>query len=195
MAALLAMRKLVPEVPKLSPECKKEMSKLELREYYRKRYDQAALARCERQYERAWDEVLKREQAMVEEAKMAKTMSTTDSTVSGSARSRSRSPADPDDDSWGGEVYELVVQYSTKFGEELYVIGSCPELGEWDLGKKVHMGWFEGNFWKVKVAIPKERKAVEYKFIIGHNGNTRWEGGSNHSFECSGGRRLLGQWQ
>lgn len=114
---------------------------------------------------------------------------TTDTTMS---RSRSHSLLESDDES---EVYEFIVHYNTKFGEEIYVVGSCPELGDWDLCKKVHMGWCEGNWWKAKVAIPKERNAVEYKFILGHNGNDRWEGGLNHSFECSGGRRLLSQWQ
>lgn len=110
--AALAMKQLVPEVPKISPECKKNMSKFQLREYYRKRYEQAKFARCEKKYEKVWDEVLRREQAMAEEAKVGKTTtsSTTDTTMS---RSRSHSLLESDDES---EVYEFIVHYNTKFG-------------------------------------------------------------------------------
>ena len=186
--AALAMKQLLPEVPKLSPECKQNMSKIKSKEYNRKRFEQAKLAKCVKRYEEVWEEVVSREKARMEEAKMAKTISssTTDTTdTSGSARSRSRSPAESDVRDDDSEVFEFVVQYPTKFGEELYVIGSCPELGDWDLGKKVHMGWFEGNHWKVKVAIPKERQAIEYKFVVGHYGNDRWEAGFNHRFEAA----------
>lgn len=50
-------------------------------------------------------------------------------------------------------------------GQEVYLVGSCDELGAWDLARKarnasmpcmstqVHMAWTQGNYWTVKVRV------------------------------------------
>lgn len=42
-------------------------------------------------------------------------------------------------------VYEFSIHYNTTFGEEIYIVGSIPDLGLWDTkqGKKLH--WQSGG--------------------------------------------------
>mmetsp|Transcript_9914 Transcript_9914/g.18429 ORF Transcript_9914/g.18429 Transcript_9914/m.18429 type:complete len:161 (+) Transcript_9914:50-532(+) len=95
----------------------------------------------------------------------------------------------------GSQFYDFSVQYATSFGQELYMIGSCEELGSWDLARKVHMGWTEENYWRVKLEIPMQRGVVEYKYIVAKEDSVEWENGHNHRMECcAGGRRLDDSW-
>ncbi|CAE7456422.1 GLAA [Symbiodinium natans] len=99
----------------------------------REKYRLALAQRQVRMHEAAWDECIRRELAAAEAARAQK--------ASGQQ----------------GEFYEFSVQYATSFGQELYMVGSCEELGSWTLSHKVHMGWSEGNIWRAKVEIPLER--------------------------------------
>eukprot|EP00434_Breviolum_minutum_P013842 symbB.v1.2.012205.t1/scaffold834.1/size159133/3 len=181
----------------LSREGKSVLTKHELSMYYRQRYEDALHERRVKMYGEAWDECIKREVDMAAKAKKEKA-STSDRSPRTPRRQAMKSPRGVTSASsgvWGGELYEFKIQYSTNFGEEMYLVGSCDELGAWDLSRKVHMAWNEGNFWTVKVKIPADRKGVEYKYIVSQNGNHRWEGGNNHTFQCTGGRRLLDGWE
>eukprot|EP00435_Cladocopium_sp_Y103_P060663 s731_g22.t1 len=144
--------------------------------------------------EMAWDEVKAREIRQGQRARAAKEFATATPPAPAQAAAVNTNIA-PAEEVWGGDLYEFKIQYFTNFGEEMYLVGSADELGAWDLSRKVHMAWTKDNFWTVKVQIPADRKAVEYKFIVGQNGNNRWEGGQNHRFELTGGRCVLSVWE
>ena len=73
------------------------------------------------------------------------------------------------------------MNYNTKPGEDLGVIGSMPELGNWDQNRALRMSWNDGNIWKASINYNFEReKEFEFKFIFIENGRVkRWEDGNN----------------
>ena len=95
------------------------------------------------------------------------------------------------------------MKYNTQMGEDLAVIGSIKELGYWDQGKSLKMGWNDGNIWRASLYF--ENKNIidfEYKFIFISNGCVRqWEEGNNRKFilsqikglieSCPGGGTLI----
>ena len=95
------------------------------------------------------------------------------------------------------------MRYNTQMGEDLAVIGSINELGCWDQGKSLKMGWNDGNIWRGSLYF--ENKNIidfEYKFIFISKGCVRqWEDGNNRKFilsqikglieSCPGGGTLI----
>ena len=83
------------------------------------------------------------------------------------------------------EKINFQIKYDTKFGEDLAVIGSIKELGNWKIDRALKMGWNENNIWKGTLYL--DRKNIfefEYKFIV-TSGNyvKRWEDGFNRKFD------------
>ena len=73
------------------------------------------------------------------------------------------------------------MNYNTKPGEDLGVIGSVSELGNWEQNRALRMSWNDGNIWKASINYNFEReKEFEFKFIFIENGRVkRWEDGNN----------------
>ena len=73
------------------------------------------------------------------------------------------------------------MNYNTKPGEDLGVIGSMQELGNWDQNRALRLSWNDGNIWKASINYNFEReKEFEFKFIFIENGRVkRWEDGNN----------------
>lgn len=65
--------------------------------------------------------------------------------------------------------FEVTVEAG--YGREVFVVGSHPDVGNWNplLGRKLF--WTDGNRWTGQVAIT-ENTALEYKYIIRTNYNT-----------------------
>ena len=40
------------------------------------------------------------------------------------------------------------VYFNSKFGENVCVLGSIPEFGNWSLNGALFLGWNKGNIWK-----------------------------------------------
>ena len=83
------------------------------------------------------------------------------------------------------EKINFQIKYDTKFGEDLAVIGSIKELGNWQIDRALKMGWNDNNIWKGTLYL--DRKNIlefEYKFIV-TSGNyvKRWEDGFNRKFD------------
>lgn len=49
----------------------------------------------------------------------------------------------------------------TNLGENVTVVGSIPELGEWDVRKGLSLRWSEGNVWLGEVAVTHCSKPVD----------------------------------
>ena len=83
------------------------------------------------------------------------------------------------------EKINFQIKYDTKFGEDLAVIGSIKELGNWQIDRALKIGWNDNNIWKGTLYL--DRKNIfefEYKFIV-TSGNyvKRWEDGFNRKFD------------
>ena len=75
----------------------------------------------------------------------------------------------------------------TEIGEELAVIGSINELGNWDQKKALKMKWKERNIWSGTLFFKNDQiKDFEYKFIYLSKGIIKiWEDGNNRKFSLS----------
>ena len=85
------------------------------------------------------------------------------------------------------------IKYDTKLGEDLAIIGSINELGNWNPYHSLKMGWNEGNIWKTELYInDKTILDFEYKFIVTSGGFVkRWEEGYNRKFNFSEIKQLI----
>lgn len=81
------------------------------------------------------------------------------------------------------------VQKYTTLGQKVYIVGSIPELGNWDPAKSIDAfhnpdpaQWYN---WFLPVSVPKST-TFQYKFIVKDDlGNITWEGGNNRSATSS----------
>lgn len=89
----------------------------------------------------------------------------------------------------GDIVIHFRVRCYTQFGQEMYICGSIPELGNWDLGGAKQM-CFEGNadYWDLILRLPlnSSTQKFEYKYIRAFDKyRAEWESESNHEIEIS----------
>lgn len=81
----------------------------------------------------------------------------------------------------------------TNYGQNIYLIGNCIELGSWDTDKAVGPFFNATNSiasypdWFFDVSVPAGQK-IEFKFIKKDgSGNVVWESGLNHSYTTPSG--------
>jgi cyclomaltodextrin glucanotransferase len=56
---------------------------------------------------------------------------------------------------------------ATRYGEELFVVGDCPELGGWDYERAIRMEYVNANTWCVDVAFDESAGAeFAYKYFV-----------------------------
>jgi len=56
---------------------------------------------------------------------------------------------------------------STRFGEEVFVVGDCPELGAWDYARAVKLEWINANTWCGDVLFgPTAGAEFAYKYFV-----------------------------
>lgn len=80
------------------------------------------------------------------------------------------------------------INKSTSMGENVYVVGSLPELGNWD-PNKASEAFMNPNYpeWFLPVSVPAGT-SFEFKFIIKNSaGVVIWEGGNNRTFTSAAG--------
>jgi cyclomaltodextrin glucanotransferase len=59
-----------------------------------------------------------------------------------------------------------VHNFSTRYGQDIFITGSCPELGSWDMAKAVRMEYINAKTWAVEVPFDASSgKDVRYKFV------------------------------
>jgi cyclomaltodextrin glucanotransferase len=57
----------------------------------------------------------------------------------------------------------------TQPGDRVAIIGDCPELGEWDIGRAVAMEYVNSNLWFAEIAFDQSAgQTVAYKFVFLH---------------------------
>ncbi|KAK8890027.1 4-alpha-glucanotransferase dpe2 [Tritrichomonas musculus] len=65
-------------------------------------------------------------------------------------------------------------------GQTVRVVGSCPELGDWDYRKGVVMADGEFPIWNSIVTIERHSFPISYKYVIVDGGTVYWESAQNH---------------
>ncbi|KAL8430523.1 hypothetical protein ACSSS7_005855 [Eimeria intestinalis] len=76
------------------------------------------------------------------------------------------------------------LQLPTRFGENLFLVGSEACVGSWSLDRAIPMLWGEGNVWSLVLALPNGVRRLEYKYVIKEGHRTTWEPGANHTWEA-----------
>jgi cyclomaltodextrin glucanotransferase len=60
---------------------------------------------------------------------------------------------------------------STQPGDSVVIIGDCPELGHWDIGKGIKLEYINSNTWFTEIAFNESAgKSIAYKFAVLHPG-------------------------
>ena len=73
--------------------------------------------------------------------------------------------------------------FVTSSGQDMYVVGNKPELGNWDVTKAVKLNWVDSDTWSGPVFFTSSKgQAIEYKYIMRQGGSTTWESGSNRTY-------------
>ena len=74
------------------------------------------------------------------------------------------------------------MKYNTHFGEEVGILGSIPDLGNWNQNQIFYLQWNDGNIWKGEIDFNSNPLTdFEYKFIISYNRTVKmWESGDNN---------------
>ena len=75
------------------------------------------------------------------------------------------------------------MKYQTIMGQELGVIGSLNDIGNWDQNKAQKLRWTDGNVW-IKDINYQNNIDFEFKFIFIESGKVKtWEDGNNRAFK------------
>ena len=74
------------------------------------------------------------------------------------------------------------VNYNSRFGEEVAILGSLAKLGFWELSGALPLKWNEGNIWTGEINLEDEDyQNFEFKFIVVEKGIIKlWENGENN---------------
>ena len=62
---------------------------------------------------------------------------------------------------------KLHIDYHTVWGQNIYVCGSCPELGNWDEKKALKMTCTSSSEWIVD--FETNDTSIEYRYIVKEN--------------------------
>ena len=90
-------------------------------------------------------------------------------------------------------VDELVLHFRTRcytqYGQEVYICGNIPELGDWDISRSKQM-FFENNldYWSCIVRLPlnQQVRKIEYHYIRAFDkGSAEWEPEEPHVLDIS----------
>lgn len=84
------------------------------------------------------------------------------------------------------DVTFTVDEAYTEWGQNVYVVGNIPELGNWDPAKAIKMSPDAYPTWTVTTSLPANT-TIEFKFIkIDDSGNVIWEQGANRVYTVPG---------
>jgi hypothetical protein len=89
--------------------------------------------------------------------------------------------------------------YGTRPGQEVYVSGEAPELGEWDPDDAVKLNYRDGGVWEGDVPFALTGGPLLYKYFVRENGAVTWETasrGEHHTrvLPSAGGARFKDDW-
>ncbi|MBF9069467.1 carbohydrate-binding module family 20 domain-containing protein [Streptacidiphilus fuscans] len=78
------------------------------------------------------------------------------------------------------------VNETTTYGQNVFLVGSIPALGNWDTSQAIPLSSSGYPVWSGTVSLPANT-SIQYKYIIKNpDGSITWEPGNNHSFTTGG---------
>lgn len=78
----------------------------------------------------------------------------------------------------------IKIHYLTNPGENLFISGSGPILGDWDTSKAVRLHYNADGYWTVLLNFEDAAKNMEYKYFLADQwGRIHWEWGKNRVIE------------
>lgn len=73
------------------------------------------------------------------------------------------------------------IRYDSKYGDNIGILGSIEQLGNWSQDKILYLKWNNGNIWKGEIDINNLNiNKFEFKFINRNDGIIYWERGYNN---------------
>lgn len=51
-------------------------------------------------------------------------------------------------------LLQFHVRYKCEYGQEVYLVGNCDALGDWDVMRGVQLVWSPGHVWEGSVELP-----------------------------------------
>jgi 4-alpha-glucanotransferase len=70
------------------------------------------------------------------------------------------------------------IDYHSRWGQKLLIVGSIPQLGDSDIRKAVEMRYIDDNTWGVKIEISDETTEITYEYVLFEDGRLTFESGS-----------------
>ncbi|MDR0428350.1 MAG: 4-alpha-glucanotransferase [Dysgonamonadaceae bacterium] len=58
------------------------------------------------------------------------------------------------------------INFHTIWGQAIYITGSIPELGNWDIERAKEMHYRDDGHWYVELELPDEPLSVEYRYVM-----------------------------
>lgn len=97
-------------------------------------------------------------------------------------------------------IIHFSINFHTRWGQNLYISGSLPELGGGDPAKAVPMNYTPGDFWKADIRLSSlEERRLTYKYLVKTtNGSNFYEAGCGRSIGLNSASRELffnDEWQ
>jgi len=72
-------------------------------------------------------------------------------------------------------------KYDSNYGDNIGVLGSNDQLGNWSQDKILYLKWNYGNIWTNSIDVDNYNlENFEFKFVIYHEGTIYWEKGYNY---------------
>ena len=72
-------------------------------------------------------------------------------------------------------------KYDSNYGDNIGILGSTDQLGNWCHDKILYLKWNYGNIWTNSIDVDNYNlENFEFKFIISHDGTIYWEKGYNY---------------
>ena len=88
--------------------------------------------------------------------------------------------------------------FTSTMGQDLYVVGNKPEIGNWNTNNAAPLQWIDNDTWRGVVAFDSSQgQPIQFKFIMKQGASVTWEGGSNRGLTVpsSGSSFYAGNWQ
>lgn len=93
----------------------------------------------------------------------------------------------------------FTIKYNTDWGQSLAIVGSIPELGEWEEAIAPNMLFAGDGLWVCEIEIPDDVRSIDYYYMVKAEGQgIRKEWSRGHSLKlngCKGYYRLYDVWQ
>lgn len=63
----------------------------------------------------------------------------------------------------------FTINYHTVWGQKLYIVGSIPELGAWEVALAAEMNYVGDGNWQLELDIPSDIEEIDYQYFLSMN--------------------------